>query len=78
MCKNNSTPNENPLSYLSLAIDAIRERRYVDCAGISLIGWRFYWGNRRDAQQFAAEYNKHNEQVFIETLKRQAESVRPQ
>lgn len=60
-----------------LAVDAIRERRYVDCAGISLLGWRFYWGNRTDAQRFAAEYNKHHEQAFIETLKRQAESVRP-
>ena len=61
-----------------LAVDAIRERRYVDCAGISLLGWRFYWGNRADAQRFATEYNKHNEQAFIETLKHQVESVRPQ
>ena len=60
-----------------LAVDAIRERRYIDCAGISLLGWRFYWGNRTDAQRFAAEYNKHNEQAFIETLKRQAEGTLP-
>ena len=65
-------------AFIYLAVDAIRERRYIDCAGISLVGWQFYWGNRTSAQQLASEYNKHHEQAFIETLKRQAENVRPQ
>ncbi|MYC77444.1 tetratricopeptide repeat protein [Candidatus Poribacteria bacterium] len=53
-----------------LVADAIRERRYLDCAGISLIGWQFYWGNRVEAQRFAAEYNSHRERELIETLKK--------
>ena len=61
-----------------LVADAIRDRRYVDSAGLFFVGWQFYSGNRTDARQFAAGYNKHHEQAFIETLKRQAESVRPQ
>ena len=65
-------------TFIYLAVDAIRDRRYMDCAGISLVGWQFYWGNRTSAQQLASEYNEHHEQAFIETLKRQAESVRPQ
>ena len=64
-------------TFIYLAVDAIRDRRYVDCAGISLIGWRFYWGNRTNAQRFASEYNKHREQELIEVLKHQAESVLP-
>ena len=65
-------------AFIYLAVDAIRERRYIDCAGISLVGWQFYWGNRTSAQQLASEYNKHHELAFIETLKHQAENVRPQ
>jgi outer membrane protein assembly factor BamD (BamD/ComL family) len=58
-----------------LAADAVRERRYVDCVGISLVGWHFYWGNRTDAQRLATEHNAQREREFIETLKRQAEEV---
>ena len=65
-------------TFIYLAADAVRERRYVDCVGISLIGLSFYWGNRTDARRFAAEYNAQREQEFIETLKRQAEKVLPQ
>lgn len=57
-------------TFIYLVADAIRERRYVDCAGISLVGWRFYWGNRVEAQRFAAEYNSHRERELIETLKK--------
>ena len=64
-------------TFIYLVADAIRERRYVDCAGISLIGWQFYWGNRVEAQRFAAEYNSHRERELIETLKNQAGSVAP-
>ena len=64
-------------TFIYLAADAIRERRYVDCAGISLVGWHFYWGNRTDARRLASEYNEQREQEFIETLKRQAESASP-
>ena len=65
-------------TFIYLAVDAIRNRRYIDCAGLSLVGWQFYWGNRTGAQQLAAEYNKHHEQELIEALKRQVESVQPQ
>ena len=64
-------------TFIYLVADAIRERRYVDCAGISLIGWQFYWGNRLEAQRFASEYNSHRERELIETLKDQASSVSP-
>ena len=64
-------------TFIYLVADAIRERRYVDCAGISLVGWQFYWGNRVEAQRFAAEYNSHRERELIETLKNQASSTSP-
>ena len=57
-------------TFIYLVADAIRERRYVDCAGISLIGWQFYWGNRLEAQRFASEYNSHHERELIEVLKK--------
>ncbi len=59
-------------TFIYLVADAIRERRYVDGAGISLIGWQFYWGNRIEAQRFASEYNSHRESELIEALKNQA------
>ena len=64
-------------TFIYLVADAVRERRYVDCAGISLVGWQFYWGNRLEAQRFASEYNSHRERELIETLKDQASSVSP-
>ena len=64
--------------FIYLAADAVRERRYVDCAGISLVGCYFYWGNRTDAQRLATEHNAQREREFIETLKRQAEEVQSQ
>ncbi len=64
-------------TFIYLAADAIRERRYVDCIGISLIGWRFYWGNRTEAQRFATEHNARHKQALIETLNRQAEMSAP-
>lgn len=64
-------------TFIYLAADAVRERRYIDCAGISLVGWHFYWGNRTDARRLASEYNTQHEQEFIETLKRQADGVSP-
>jgi len=63
------------VAFIYLAADAIRERRYVDCVGLSLVGWRFYWGNRNEARRLAAEYNRHREQELIQTLKRHAASV---
>lgn len=63
--------------FIYLAADAVRERRYVDCAGISLVGWYFYWGNRTDARRLANEYNVQREQEFIEILKRQAAGTVP-
>ena len=65
-------------TFIYLAVDAIRDRRYIDCAGISLVGWQFYWGNRTEAQQLASEYNKRRGQELIEVLTRQVESMRPE
>ena len=64
-------------TFIYLVADAIRERRYVDCAGISLVGWQFYWGNRVEAQRFASEYNAYHARELIETLKAQAGGVSP-
>ena len=64
-------------TFIYLAADAIRERRYVDCAGISLVGCQFYWGNRKEAQRFAAEYNAQHERELIETLKNRADNISP-
>ena len=64
-------------TFMYLVADAIRERRYVDSAGISLIGWQFYWGNRVEAQRFASEYNSHRERELIDALKNQAGEVPP-
>lgn len=64
-------------TFIYLAADAVRERRYVDCAGISLVGWHFYWGNRTDARRLATEYNEQREQEFIEILKCQVDGVLP-
>ena len=57
-------------TFMYLVADAIRERRYVDGAGISLIGCQFYWGNRVEAQRFASEYNSQRERALIEALKK--------
>lgn len=65
-------------TFIYLAVDAIRDRRYVDSAGLFFVGCQFYWGNRTGAQQLASEYNKHHEQAFIEALKRQAQHIQPQ
>ena len=65
-------------AFTYLAVDAVRERRYIDCAGISLVGLSFYWGNRTNARRFASEYNAQHEQELIETLKRQADGISPQ
>ncbi len=62
-------------TFIYLAADAVHERRYVDCAGISLVGLSFYWGNRADARRVANQYNAQRQQEFIDTLKRQAEAV---
>lgn len=62
-------------TFIYLVADAIRERRYVDGAGISLVGLQFYWGNRVEAQRFASEYNSQRERELIKTLKNQADGV---
>ncbi len=64
-------------TFIYLVADAIRDRRYVDSAGLFFIGWQFYWGNRTNARQFATEYNKHREQKLIEMLQRQADRSLP-
>ena len=64
-------------TFIYLTVDAIRERRYIDCTGIVLVGWQFYWGNRLNARRFASEYNKNHEQELIQTLKRHAEGISP-
>lgn len=57
-------------TFMYLVADAIRERRYVDGASISLIGCQFYWGNRVEAQRLASEYNSKRERELIEALKK--------
>ena len=64
-------------TFIYLAVDAMRERRYVDCTGIVLVGWQFYWGNRINARRLASEYNKNHEQELIQMLKRQVAAVSP-
>ena len=64
-------------AFIYLAADAVRERRYVDCAGISLVGVYLYWGNRSEARRLTSEDNAQRQQVFIETLKRQAVGLQP-
>ncbi len=64
-------------TFIYLTVDAMRERRYIDCAGIALVGWQFYWGNRLNARRLASEYNKNHEQELIQTLKHQVEGVSP-
>ena len=64
-------------TFIYLAVDAMRERRYVDCTGIVLVGWQFYWSNRINARRLASEYNKNHEQELIQMLKHQVAAVSP-
>ncbi|MBC8231928.1 tetratricopeptide repeat protein [bacterium] len=53
-----------------LLVDSIRDKRYVDTAGIYIIGARFYWGNIYNATQSALEYNRRLENRLLEKLRK--------
>lgn len=60
-----------------LLVDSIREERYVDAAGICLVGSHFYLGNRSDARRWTIEHNRQVEVDFIRRLKQQAKDIAP-
>ena len=62
---------------LYLLVDSIRGKRYIDAAGICLVGSRFYLGNRSDARRWTIEYNRRVEVNFIRRLKQQAKNIAP-
>ena len=62
---------------LYLLVDSIREERYVDAAGICLVGSRFYLGNRSDARRWTIEHNRRVEVDFIRRLKQQVKDIAP-
>ena len=64
-------------AFFYLLADAIRDERYVDAVGISLVGFRFYWGNRSDAKQLAIEHNRKLEGDLIRQLKRKSGELEP-
>lgn len=49
-------------AFIYLLVDSIRDKRYVDAAGIYIIGARFYWGNIYNAAQSSLEYNQRIEE----------------
>ncbi|MDE0297454.1 MAG: tetratricopeptide repeat protein [Candidatus Poribacteria bacterium] len=56
-------------AFFYLLGDSVADKRYVDAAGIFLVGSRFYWGNRHNAKKWAKEYNQNLEMGLIERLK---------
>lgn len=56
-------------AFIYLLVDSIRDKRYVDTAGIYIIGARFYWGNIYNATQSALEYNRNIEESLLEKLR---------
>lgn len=56
-------------AFFYLLGDSVADKRYVDAAGIFLVGSRFYWGNRHNAKKWAMEHNRYLETGLIEQLK---------
>lgn len=56
-------------AFFYLLGDSVVNKRYVDAAGIFLVGSRFYWGNRQNAKKWAMEHNQNLEIDLIEQLK---------
>ena len=56
-------------AFFYLLGDSVVDKRYVDAAGIFLVGSRFYWGNRHNAKKWATEHNRDLETGLIERLK---------
>ena len=56
-------------AFFYLLGDSVVDKRYVDAAGIFLVGSRFYWGNRQNAKKWAMEHNQNLEMDLIEQLK---------
>ena len=64
-------------AFFYLLVDSIREERYVDAVGISLVGSRVYWGNRLNARKWTVEHNRRLEADFIRQSKQQAQDIEP-
>ena len=60
-----------------LLVDSILDERYVDAAGICLVGSRFYWHNRVNAREWTIEHNRRLETDFIRQLKQQVQDNTP-
>lgn len=56
-------------AFFYLLGDSVVDKRYVDAAGIFLVGSRFYWGNRHNAKKWAMEHNRDLETGLIGRLK---------
>ena len=56
-------------AFFYLLGDSVVNKRYVDAAGIFLVGSRFYWGNRQNAKKWVMEHNQNLETGLIERLK---------
>ena len=56
-------------AFFYLLGDSVADKRYVDAAGIFLVGSRFYFGNRHNAKKWAMEFNRNLETELIERLK---------
>ena len=62
-------------TFFYLLVDSLRDERYVDSVGISLVGLRFYWGNCSNAKQWTLEHNRKLEADLIRQLKSRAVAV---
>ena len=60
-----------------LATDATRDERYVDAAGISLLGLWHYWRNRSSAKALAVEHNRQLATNLIDELKKTSAEFEP-
>ncbi len=56
-------------AFFYLLGDSVIDKRYVDAAGIFLVGSRFYWGNLQNAKKWTMEHNQNLEIDLIEQLK---------
>ena len=60
-----------------LLVDSILDERYVDAAGICLVGFRFIMNNRVNARECTIEHNQRLEADFIRRLRQQVQDNTP-
>ena len=60
-----------------LLVDSILDERYMDAAGICLVGSQLYWRNRANAREWTIEHNRRIEVDFIRRLKQQIQDNAP-